>query len=119
MAEKVITFIFKKSNGVFTVLFFQTRTQSRGREETERIWGRRSRGAQRVMGRTNPSLLSLFPTILCVPLKRPGTSLVFLGEDGKCEGKGIFRSCRSTFVLSQDFLIPFFDVLLANIFSSA
>ena len=35
----------------------QTRTRSLlggGREETQRIWGRRSRGAQRVMGRTNP-----------------------------------------------------------------
>ena len=45
---------------------FRTRTQSLlggGREETQRIWGRRLSGAQRVMGRT---------TILCVPLKATG-----------------------------------------------
>ena len=46
----------------------QTRTQSLlggGREETQRIWERRLRGAQRVMGRT-------LPLTLCVPLKATG-----------------------------------------------
>ena len=59
----------------------QTPTQSLlggGREKTQRILGRRLRGAQRVVGRTNSGkkasslLLSVFLTILCVPLKATG-----------------------------------------------